>query len=49
VQNEEQRACLREYGCDRVQSYYFGEPLPAEDFSELLKREKPLLSVSARD
>jgi diguanylate cyclase (GGDEF)-like protein/PAS domain S-box-containing protein len=49
VENEEQLAYLREYGCDRVQGYYFSEPLPAEDFSELLKREKPLLSVSARD
>jgi EAL domain-containing protein (putative c-di-GMP-specific phosphodiesterase class I) len=48
VQNEEQRACLCEYGCDRVQGYYFGEPLPAEDFSELPKREKVLLSVSTR-
>jgi EAL domain-containing protein (putative c-di-GMP-specific phosphodiesterase class I) len=49
VENEEQLAYLREYGCDRVQGYYFSEPLPAEDFSELLKREKPLLSVSVRD
>jgi EAL domain-containing protein (putative c-di-GMP-specific phosphodiesterase class I) len=48
VQNEEQRACLREYGCDRVQGYYFSEPLPAQDFSELPKREKVLLSVSTR-
>jgi EAL domain-containing protein (putative c-di-GMP-specific phosphodiesterase class I) len=49
VENEEQLAYLRESGCDRVQGYYFSEPLPAEDFSELLKREKPLLSVSVRD
>jgi diguanylate cyclase (GGDEF)-like protein/PAS domain S-box-containing protein len=49
VENEEQLAYLRESGCDRVQGYYFSEPLPAEDFSELLKREKPLLSVSVSD
>jgi EAL domain-containing protein (putative c-di-GMP-specific phosphodiesterase class I) len=48
VENEEQLAYLRKHGCDRVQGYYFGEPLPAEDFSELLKKGKPLLSASAR-
>ena len=48
MQNEEQRAYLREYGCDRVRGYYFSEPLPAQDFSELPRREKVLLSVSTR-
>jgi EAL domain-containing protein (putative c-di-GMP-specific phosphodiesterase class I) len=47
VENEEQLTYLRESGCDRAQGYYFSEPLPAEDFSELLKREKPLLIVSS--
>jgi diguanylate cyclase (GGDEF)-like protein/PAS domain S-box-containing protein len=49
VENEEQLTYLREHGCDWVQGYYFSEPLPAEDFSELLKKGKPLLSVSVRD
>jgi len=38
-----------EHGCDWVQGYYVSEPLPAEDFSELLKKGKPLLSVSVWD
>jgi EAL domain-containing protein (putative c-di-GMP-specific phosphodiesterase class I) len=49
VESGEQLAYLREHGCDQVQGYYFSEPLPAEEFSELLKKGKPLLSVSARD
>ncbi len=49
VENEEQLAYLREHGCDWAQGYYFSEPLPVEDFSELLKKRKPLLSVSVRD
>jgi len=49
VESEEQLAYLREHGCDRVQGYCFSEPLTAEDFCELLKKGKPLLSVSARD
>jgi len=47
VENEEQLTFLREHGCDQVQGYYFSEPLPAEEFFELLKRGKPLLSGSA--
>jgi EAL domain-containing protein (putative c-di-GMP-specific phosphodiesterase class I) len=49
VENEEQLTYPREHGCDWVQGYYFSEPLPAEDFSELLKKGKPLLSVLVRD
>ena len=49
VEKEEQLAYLREHGCDQAQGYYFGEPLPAEDFLELLKRGKMLLSASVRD
>jgi EAL domain-containing protein (putative c-di-GMP-specific phosphodiesterase class I) len=49
VENKEQLAYLREHGCDRVQGYYFSEPLQVEDFSELLKKRKPPLSVSVRD
>ena len=49
MENEEQLTYPREHGCDWVQGYYFSEPLPVEDFSELLKKRKPLLSVSVRD
>jgi EAL domain-containing protein (putative c-di-GMP-specific phosphodiesterase class I) len=49
VESEEQLTYLREHGCDWVQGYYFSEPLTAEDFCELLKKGKPLFSVSARD
>jgi len=38
VKNAEQLSYLRDHGCDLVQDYYFSEPLPAEEFSELLER-----------
>ena len=31
VENEEQYAYLRDVGCEKVQGYYFGKPLPYED------------------
>ena len=49
VENAEQRAYLREHGCDWVQGYSFSEPLPVEDFSELFRKRKLLLSVLVRD
>jgi len=34
------QACefLRELGCDQIQGYYFGKPMPAEQFAQLLKK-----------
>ncbi|MDO9441044.1 MAG: EAL domain-containing protein [Beijerinckiaceae bacterium] len=46
VETAEQLARLRAEGCDEVQGYYFGKPMPAADFIELLRRE-PALARSA--
>lgn len=42
VETAEQLARLRAEGCDEVQGYYFGKPMPAADFIELLRREPAL-------
>ena len=42
VETAEQLARLRAEGCDEVQGYYFGKPMPAEEFVELLRREPAL-------
>ncbi|HZY66283.1 MAG TPA: EAL domain-containing protein, partial [Rubrobacteraceae bacterium] len=39
---EEQLDFLRESGCDQAQGYYFSAPVPADDFTRLLKSEKSL-------
>jgi diguanylate cyclase (GGDEF)-like protein/PAS domain S-box-containing protein len=36
VETAEQLAFLKSLGCDRAQGYYFGKPVPAEDFTRLL-------------
>ena len=36
VETEEQRRILLEQGCDLAQGYYFGRPVPAEEFVEWL-------------
>jgi EAL domain-containing protein (putative c-di-GMP-specific phosphodiesterase class I) len=43
VETAEQVAHLRDEGCDEVQGYYFGRPMPAEDFVALVRRETPIL------
>jgi diguanylate cyclase (GGDEF)-like protein/PAS domain S-box-containing protein len=46
VETAEQLARLRAEGCDEVQGYYFGRPMPAEDFVAML-RSDPLLAATA--
>ena len=38
VENEEQLAFLKQAGCQIVQGYYFGSPLPAEELAKLVKQ-----------
>jgi diguanylate cyclase (GGDEF)-like protein/PAS domain S-box-containing protein len=35
VETERQQAFLSEHGCDQLQGYLFGKPMPAEEFYEL--------------
>ncbi len=42
VETAEQLARLRDEGCDEVQGYYFGRPMPARDFIALVSKEPPL-------
>jgi len=37
VENKEQADYLKAIGCNMVQGYYFGRPMPAEEFEKLLK------------
>ena len=39
------QACefLRELGCDQIQGFYFGRPMPAEQFALLLKKDVQVL------
>lgn len=39
VEDEEQYRFLLKNGCDEVQGYYFGKPVPAEDFTRRLRQE----------
>jgi PAS domain S-box-containing protein len=39
VETAAQAECLRRIGCDEVQGYYFGRPMPADDFAAMLSRE----------
>lgn len=44
VETEEQLHFLREQGCDRVQGYLLGEPVPAEDFAAERLATEPSLA-----
>ncbi len=43
VETAEQLAQLRAEGCDEVQGYYFGRPMPAQEFIELVRSEHSLV------
>ena len=54
VEDAEQAELIRNLGCDKIQGYYFGRPMPAEDFSayvmqapENLKKLMPARSDAA--
>ena len=47
VETEEQLAYLREKFCDEAQGYYFGRPLPADEFTRLLEREASLVDAES--
>jgi EAL domain-containing protein (putative c-di-GMP-specific phosphodiesterase class I) len=38
VENEEQLAFLKQAGCQIVQGYYFGTPLPADELAKLVRQ-----------
>jgi len=50
VENEEQLAFLKQAGCQIVQGYYFGTPLPADDLAKLVRqvRQKDVASTASR-
>lgn len=45
VEEQEQLQFLRSRGCDQIQGYFFSRPLPARDFSKLLRKNASALSV----
>jgi EAL domain-containing protein (putative c-di-GMP-specific phosphodiesterase class I) len=38
IETAEQAALLRDMGCELGQGYYFGRPLPSEEFTEQLHK-----------
>jgi EAL domain-containing protein (putative c-di-GMP-specific phosphodiesterase class I)/PleD family two-component response regulator len=38
VETQSQLEFLKDYKCDEIQGYYFSEPVPADKFTELLKK-----------
>jgi len=42
VETQQQLEFLRANRCDELQGYYFGVPLPGNEFIEVLRRDEPL-------
>ena len=42
VENEAQLALLRDFGCDALQGFHFSRPVPAEEFTLMLRQGKRL-------
>ena len=40
VETKEQIELLQSIGCDEVQGYYYAKPMPADEFFELLKKQR---------
>ena len=40
IETEEQAAFFSERGCDEVQGFLIGRPMPAEELGKILSREK---------
>ncbi len=47
VEDEAQVGYLWQNGCDQIQGYFFSKPLPAEEFSELLRQGKKFPALEA--
>ena len=43
VETDKQLHFLEKSGCDQIQGFYFSKPLPANEISQLLYRNKPLI------
>ena len=39
VETEDQLAFFREHGCEKVQGFYLGRPMPADEFASLLNKD----------
>jgi EAL domain-containing protein (putative c-di-GMP-specific phosphodiesterase class I) len=48
VETRDQLEVLRSLGCQNGQGFHFARPMPAEEFSRLLRRGRPLSGKARR-